>query len=209
MTVQAPVDNVFAVPAGDEQIERAATALREHGFKVEIHDTVADARSRIEEIIPEKASVYTSASKTLEESGIDADLNASGRYLAVKPRTYSMDRTTQADEIRRLRSTPDYAVGSVAAVTEDGSLVAVSASGSQIPAYGGGARQVILVVGAQKVVPDLDTAMTRVDTYALPLEDVRTRAVYGVSTAKNKVLIVNGDPFGGVTVLLLRQAIGY
>ena len=93
---------------------------------------------------------------------------------------------------------------------ETGSLVAASASSSQIPAYGGGAAMRAWIAGAQKVVPDLDVALRRLEAYALPLEDARARAVYGSPTAANEVLIVSGDHVPGRSVvLLLRQSIGY
>jgi hypothetical protein len=66
------------------------------------------------------------------------------------------------------------------------------------------------VIGAQKVVPDLPTALRRIESYAYPLEDRRARAIYGQSSAAHEILIINGEPFRGrSTVLLLRQAIGY
>ena len=70
-------------------------------------------------------------------------------------------------------------MGSVAAVTETGSLVIASASGSQLPGYAGGAARAIWVVGAQKVVPDLSTALRRVEDHCLPLETARALKVYG------------------------------
>ncbi len=160
-------------PAPAPRLERAAAALTEHGFTVEILDDAAAARTRIRELIPEGASVFTGASETLRLSGIEPDINASGRYDAVRPRVLAMDRATQADDFRRLIATPDVAVGSVAAVTETGSLVLASASGSQLPANAGGAARRIWIVGAQKVVPDLGTALRRVEEHCLPLETVR------------------------------------
>jgi len=200
----------FALPATAERIERTARALGARGFIVEILDDVAAARARIAELLPPNAAVFTAASETLRLAGIDDDINASGRYAAVKPRIHALDRTTHSAEIRRLTGTPDVVVGSVSALTEDGALVAVSASGSQLPAYAGGAERVICVVGAQKIVADLDNAFRRVESYALPLEDARARAIYGRSSAINKVLIVNAEPIPGrTTVLLVRQAIGF
>src|SRR5262249_24921199 len=159
--------------------ERAAAALTAHGFTVEILDDVAAARARVSDLIPEGASVFTSASETLRLSGIDNDINASGRYQAVKPRVLAMDRATAADDIRRLPASPGVVLGSVAAVTETGSLVAASGSGSQLPAYSCGAARRIWIVGAQKVVPDLNTALRRVEEHALPLESARAQAAYG------------------------------
>ncbi|MGH7920363.1 MAG: LUD domain-containing protein [Candidatus Dormibacteraceae bacterium] len=203
-------DERFALPAEDQQLTRAADGLACRGFAVEILDDAGAARARVRELLQEGSTVYTSASETLRLSGIGDDINASGRYRAIGPLVMGMDRGTRMDEIRSLTATPQVVVGSVAAVTETGAVLAASASGSQIPAYGGGAAQRIWVVGAQKVVPDLDTALRRIETYCYPLEDARARAAYGQPSAVNEVLIVNGEPNTGRTrVLLLRQAIGY
>ena len=154
--------------------------------------------------------MFTAASETLRLSGIDEDINTSGRYQAIKPRALAMDRVTAADDIRRLLATPDIVVGSLAAVTETGSLVAASASGSQLPAYSGGAARAIWVAGAQKVVPDLAAALRRVEDHCLPLENARAQKAYGQPSAVNHLLILNAEPYPGrSTVLLLRQAIGF
>lgn len=211
-TVTSPLvpDGRFALPAQHQQLTRAADALTSHGFTVEILDDAVAARARIRDLLHEGSSVFTSASETLRLSGIADDINTSGRYRAIKPLVLSMDRATWMDEIRSLTATPQVVIGSVAAVTETGSLLAASGTGSQIPAYAGGAAQRIWVVGAQKVVPDLDMALRRLETYAYPLEDVRARAAYGYPSAISEVLIVNGDHVPGRTrVLLLRQTIGY
>jgi L-lactate utilization protein LutC len=204
-----PNDNPFSLASEEEVLQRASEQLRAHGFTVEVLDDAEAARARIAELVAVGASVFTGTSETLRTSGIDADLNASGRYDAIKPRTITMDRVTQSKEIRRLISSPDVVVGSVAAVTETGSIVVASSTGFQIPAYAAGAGQVILIVGAQKIVPDMGTAMERMESYVLPLEDARAFAAYGAHSAMNRVLIFNGEPFGRVTVLLLREVIGY
>ena len=143
-------------------------------------------------------------------SGIDADINASWRYDAVRARSQALDRATQLDEIWRAISTPAVIVGSVHAVTETGSLVIASASGSQLPGYAGGALRAIWVVGAQKVVPDLPTALRRVEDHCLPLESARAQAAYGQPSAINRLLILNAETYPGRgTVLLLREAIGF
>jgi hypothetical protein len=209
MTTQIPAA-LFADPAPAPRLERAAAALTAHGFTVEILDDAAAARARVNDLIPEGASVFTGASETLRLSGIDEDINTSGRYDAIRTRGQAMDRATQLAEIWRLMSTPDVIVGSVAAVTETGSLVAASASGSQLPGYAGGSVRAIWVVGAQKVVPDLATALRRVEEHCLPLESDRAMKAYGQPSAVNRVLILNAEPHAGRgTVLLLREAIGF
>ena len=209
MTTSMPTAS-FTEPASARRLERAASALTAHGFTVEILDDAAAARTRIKDLIPEGASVFTGASETLRLSGIEADINESGRYDAIRPRGLAMDRATQMEEIRRLLASPDVIVGSVAAVTETGSLVAASASGSQLTGYAGGAARAIWVVGAQKVVPDLSTALRRVEDHALPLENIRAVEVYGQPSAVNRLLVLNAEPHPGRgVVLLLREAIGF
>jgi L-lactate utilization protein LutC len=209
MTTSVPATS-FTDPAPVERLERAAAALTAKNFAVEILDDAAAARTRVKDLIPEGASVFTGASETLRLSGIDEDINKSGRYDAIRSRGTAMDRAAQRDEIWRLISTPDVIVGSVAAVTETGSLVAASASGSQLTGYAGAATRVIWVVGAQKVVPDLPAALRRVEDHCLPLENDRAMKVYGKPSALNRVLILNAEPEAGRgTVLLLREAIGF
>jgi len=209
MTTPAP-STTFTEPVSAQRLERAAASLSAHGFAVEILDDASAARARIRDLIPEDASVYTGASETLRLSGILEDINASGRYQAVGPRVMAMDRATEADGIRRLLASPDVAIASVAAVTETGSLVMASASGSQLPSHAGGAGRRIWIVGAQKVVPDLATALRRVEEHSLPLENDRAQRVYGVPSAINRMLILNAEyQPGHGNVLLLREAIGF
>ncbi|MET7571762.1 nuclear transport factor 2 family protein [Streptomyces sp. NPDC005492] len=200
----------FADPASAERLERAAAALRANGFAAEILDDASAARLRVKELIPEGVSVFTGASETLRLSGIDEDINTGGRYDAIRPRVLGIDRATGADEIRKLVAGPDFVVNSVAAVTETGSLVLASGSGSQLPANAGGAGHALWIVGAQKVVPDLSTALRRVEEHALPLENARAQAVYGMPSAVNRLLVLNAEPHPGRgTVLLLRESIGF
>jgi hypothetical protein len=209
MTTSVPAPS-FAGPAPAETLERVAAALRANNFAVEILDDAAAARTRVKDLVPEGASVFTGASETLRLSGIDEDLNGSGRYASVKARSTTMDRATQLTEIWRMLACPDVIVGSVAAVTETGSLVAASASGSQLAGYAGAAASVIWVVGAQKVVPDLSAALRRVEDHCLPLENERAMKAYGVPSALNRLLVLNAEPHPGRgTVLLLREAIGF
>jgi hypothetical protein len=82
-------------------------------------------------------------------------------------------------------------------------------SGSQLGQYAGGAGKVVLVIGSQKIVPDLATAFQRIDEHVVPLEDARALQAYGVHTAQNKTLIIRGDLPGRVAVVLVKDAIGF
>jgi L-lactate utilization protein LutC len=192
-----------------DRLERVADAMRAHNIEVVIVDTGAEARGAVLARIPEGAEVHSGKSQTIEELGLFVDLMESGRYDAVRPKLLAMDRKTHAREMRKLGAAPDYEVGSVAAITEDGALVAASATGNQIAAYSGGAGRVILVVGSQKIVPDLDAAFRRIREVVFPWETARVREKMGVDTKLEKVLILYGEwnP-GRTTVVLVREPVG-
>ena len=199
----------FAAPASDAEIDRLAANLRDRNFEVVIVDSAADVKGAVLERIPEGAQVHSGKSKTLEDAGVFKELMESDRYDFIRRRTMKMDRATQGDEIRRLSSAPDVMLGSVQAVTLAGQLVVTSASGSQIGPYASGAGKLILVVGSQKIVPDLDTAIRRIEEYVFPWEDARLREQLGIGTAITRTLIIERDfrP-GRTTIVLVREPIG-
>jgi L-lactate utilization protein LutC len=208
--VQTDLEGRFAVPAHDASVTRTAAALEANGSTVLRAANRAEAKRIVLELIPPGSEVHQGASQSLEDSGITDEIETSGRYEAVRPRVFGLDRATQADEIRRLSASPDVMLGSVHAVTETGSLVAASASGSQLGPYASGAGKVILVVGAQKIVPDLEAALRRIEEYVFPLEDARAQAAYGLRSGVNKVLIVNREWMPDrLTVVLCDEALGF
>jgi hypothetical protein len=200
----------FAELASAERIGATAAALERNGFRALVVDTGQDARERVRELLPAGAEVLNTTSRTLETIGVAEDVERSGRYRAVRPRLYQMDRVIQGREMRKAAAAPDYLVGSVHAVTEEGSLLVASASGSQLGPMVSGAGTVVLVIGAQKIVPDLATALRRIEEYCYPLEDARARSAYGVPSGVNNVLIVNRllAP-GRVTAILVRERLGF
>jgi hypothetical protein len=212
--VQADLDRTlsrrFAAPAEDARVTRTAAALEANGITVLRAPNSPEAKRIVLDLIPAGSQVHQGASQSLEASGIADEIEKSGRYEPLRPRVFSMDRATQADEIRRLSASPDFMLGSVHAVTETGALVAASASGSQLGLYVSDAGKVILVVGTQKIVPELEDALRRIDEYVFPLEDARAQAVYGLHSGVNKVLIVNREwTPDRITVVLCDEALGF
>src|SRR5438128_1009723 len=204
------VSTRFAKLADDARVQRAAAALEANGINVLRAADAAEARRVVLDLIPDGSKVHHGASESLEASGIAHEIETSGRYDPVRPRIWAMDRKTQADEIRHLTSSPEVMLGSVQAVTETGSLVAVSAGGSQLGPYVTGAGRVILVVGTQKIVSDLDEGLRRINEYSFPLEDARAQAAYGIHSAVNKVLIINREIVPGrLTVVLVDEVLGF
>lgn len=199
----------FITPASEETIQHVAQQIRERNMEVLVVDDGDQARAAVLERLPEGAEVHSARSQTLQEAGIFDLIQDEKRYNALRPRYLKMDRKTQAREIRKLISAPDFMLGSVNAVTEDGILVATSAVAGQMGPYASAAGRVILVVGSQKIVPDLEAALRRIHTYVLPWEDAQIRKVLPVGSFVGKTLLIEREWIDGrVTVILVRQPIG-
>ncbi len=200
----------FAGLAAPERIAAAARALRESGVDAMVVPTGHDARHAVLERLPDGAEVFNNTSRTLETIGVAEDIERSGRYRAVRLALYQMDREMQAGEMRKLAAAPDHVVGSAHAVTEDGSLLVASASGSQLGPLASGAGRVILVVGGQKIVPDIAAGLRRIREYCYPLENERALRAYGVPSGVNNLLIVSRVLAPGrVTVILVEEVLGF
>jgi len=200
----------FGTVAEDASVKRATAALEANGITVLRAPDHDEARRIVLDLIPDGAQVHHGASQSLEVSGIVDAIEKSGRYEHLRPKLWSMDRKIQADEIRRLGAAPDVMLGSVHAVTETGSLITASMGGSQLGPYVSGAGKVILVVGTQKIVPDLEEGLRRVNDYAFRLEDARAQLAYGIHSAVNKVLIINREVVPGrITVVFVDEVLGF
>jgi LUD domain len=209
VTTTAASDRFTALPE-EHALQATVVALEEHGFSVEVVDDLDAAREAVLARIPQGSSVMTNASMTLTETGIaDAINDPDGRWDSARNRMFALDFASQAQEMKAIGGQPDYALGSVHAVTRDGTLVIASASGSQLASYAWGAANVIFVVGVQKLVPTLAAAHERIYQHSLPLEDARAQAAYGQHSQVAKILEIHQELPGRTHVVLIRQQVGF
>jgi len=199
----------FTTLPDEEVLATTVVALEEHGFSVDLVDDFQAAREAVLARIPEGSSVMTNTSVTLQETGIAAAIDDGGPYESARNEMMALDFATQLQEMKAIAGQPDFALGSVHAVTRDGTLVIASASGSQLASYVWGAANVIFVVGAQKLVSDTEAARERIYEHSLPLEDARAFAVYGQNSRVGKVLEIHQEAPGRIHVVLVRQSIGF
>ncbi len=196
----------------DRVIQQTAEALRANGMEVIIAENAREAKEKTLQSIPQGSEVMTMTSVTLDAIGLSEELNkADGAFKPVRDTLYAMDRATQAQEMNKLGTAPEYAVGSIHAVTQDGNVLIASASGSQLPAYAYGALHVVWVVGAQKIVANTDEGIKRIYEYVLPLESERAKKAYGVPGSNvSKLLIVNKEIAPGrITMVIVKEVLGY
>src|ERR1700676_675583 len=209
MSTTAVPDRFTTLP-DEHALQATVVALEEHGFSVEVVGDLDAARQAVLARIPEASSVMTNTSVTLAETGIaDAINDGGGRWESARNKMFALDFATQAQQMKAIGGQPDYALGSVHAVTREGTLVIASASGSQLASYAWGAANVIFVVGAQKLVPDLEAAHERIYKHSLILEDARAYAAYGQNSYVGKVLEIHQEQPGRIHIVLIRQPAGF
>jgi acyl-CoA hydrolase len=201
-------NQAFSKIATRDRLERAAAALSAKNIRTEIVPDAAAAREAVMALLPEGSEVHVALSETMRELGITQAVEE-GDYRAIRPQLKKMDRRTQRREMAKLGTAPDYMLGSVHAVTEDGHLVVGSGSGSQLAPYAYGAGTLILVAGAQKIVRDIDEGLQRLREYSYPLEDRRMKSVGAPGTILAKTMIISWDSPGRTHLFLMEAPIGF
>lgn len=201
---------MFAELATDAEIERAAQALEAHGIRTLIAENGEEAEQMLFDLLPEGAEIFTASSQTLEQLDIPAALARSEQYDLVRDKLKKMDPKTQNREMVKLGATPEYVIGSVHAVTQDGRILIASNTGSQLAPYAASAEKVIWVVGAQKIVRDVEEGMRRIEEYTYPREDARLMQAMGSHSNISKVLTVNKEITPGrITMIIVKEELGF
>ena len=191
-------------------IEETAAALAKNNIETFVVENAEEAKKKFFELLPEGSEVMVNSSLTLKDLGIASEVNESGRYKPLKDVLSKMDSATQGVEKRRVGSGMQYAVGSAHAVTQDGRVMMASGSGSQIPGYAYGADHIIWVIGAHKIVKNIDEGLKRIYEHSWPLENERMKK-YGGSNPR-RILIFNNENEGNkerTKVIIVKEVLGF
>jgi hypothetical protein len=200
----------FARLASDEDIAMVVAALTAKGMAASLVEDRAAARSRVLDLLPEGAEVYTALSQTLEALGLHEEINTSSRYISLRFQVDKLGREGRMSRAgRKLMASPEYVIGSVHAITHQGQVLIASGSGSQLAGYAFGASHVIWVVGAQKIVRNVDEGLRRIWEYSYPLENERMQTRYGMDSFPAKILLVEREMPGRISVVLVKEALGF
>ena len=196
--------------ADDASIKKTIDGLAVAGIDALVVDNAAAARAKVLKMLPKGAEVISMSSVTLETLGLDKEINESGNYDSVKNKLKQMDRKAQGVAMQKLGAAPEWAVGSVHAVSQDGHILIASNTGSQLPAYAYASAHVIWVVGTQKITKDLDEATKRVYDYILPLEDKHMQSLYGVGSNVSKLLLITKEKVPHrLTLIFVKEKLGF
>ena len=197
----------FGQLASDESINKTKDALEKNGISVLVVGSGAEAKEKVLQMIPNGAEIMNMSSVTVDSIGLAKEINESGKYSPVRKKFAEISDPL---EKQKLGAAPDWATGSVHAVTEDGKVVVASATGSQLPAYAYGSSHVVWIVGSQKIVKDLDEGTKRVYEYVLPQESERAMKAYGQPSSVNKTLIIDKEVTPGrITMIIVKEKLGF
>ncbi len=147
-------------------IEKTIKALEKNNMQVYFVADAAEAKAKVLSLIPEGATVANGGSMTLVDTGIlDAVKSGSYRYL-----DRNMQGLSEKEKSMRLGEimTCDYFLSSSNAITENGELYNVDGTSNRVNALLYGPKNVIIVAGVNKIVPDLASAVRRVKEIAAP-----------------------------------------
>ncbi len=109
--------------AGDEIIEKTKKALEANGIKVIVVENGREAKEKALALIEKGAMVMTATSTTAQQIGLDSAIDDSEEFESLRKKIMALPQSDQRAQARRINSAPDYVVGSVHAVTEDGQVV--------------------------------------------------------------------------------------
>ena len=203
----------YAVIQNDEVLAKTVAALNAEGMQAEVLDTKDGALAKIKELIPKGASVMNGSSRTLEQIGFVEYLKGGSHgWNNLHEMILAEKDPTKQSVLRKQSSLSDFYLGSVHALAQTGEIVIASNSGSQLPHIAFTSQNIIFVVGAQKIAPDLTSALSRVRDYVLPLEDARMKEVGMGGSFISKLLILFREPsFMGrkVHVLIVKEQLGF
>jgi L-lactate utilization protein LutC len=199
--------------ASKESLAKAIKSLNGNNFQTISVETKAEALEKIKSLIPAGASVMNGSSVTLNEIGFVDYLKAGAHgWNNLHKNILDEKDTAKQAELRKHSVVSDYYLGSVHALTEEGEMLIASNSGSQLPHLAFTSPNLILVVGTQKIVPNLAEAMNRLNDYTFPLEDARAKDLgWGGSLTAKLLILKKENPKMGrkVTVLLVNEKLGY
>jgi len=203
----------FDVLVSKEVIEQTKASLTEKGFLPIFVETGEEALAKIKELIPAGVSVMNGSSRTLEEIGfVDYLKGDTHGWNNLHQNILEEKDPTKQAVLRKHAVLSDYFLNSAHALTQNGELVIASASGSQLPHLTFTSGNIIFVIGAQKIIENLDEALVRINDYVFPLENARMKEVGMGGSNLSKILILKNEPaFMGrkVHVILVNEKLGF
>jgi hypothetical protein len=204
----------MAVTASKDVVEHLSEALAHRGIAMEYHRTGAEALARLQALLPLGGTkVMTGSSTTLAQIGFTAWLterHRAGEVYYYRAVVHTQGEREAREENRRLATLSEYFLGSVNALTVEGEAIVADHAGTRLGGYIYAARNVIWVVGINKLVADVEEGIRRVREVALPQEDARIRAEGGEGSEIGKLTIFFHESRANrIRLLMVGEELGF
>lgn len=203
--------NYSKVP-NNQTIEKTINELKNHGIDTILVDNKKQTLEKILENVPTGSKIMNGSSTTLIQIGF-SEMLRSGNHKWINLHKEILKETDKVKRSNLRRSSitnADYFLCSVNAITQDGKLVAVDASGSRVGALPFAAKNVLIIAGANKIVPDIEGAFDRIKNYVINLENERALKVYGVKSSLNKWIIIEKESvLNRIKLILVKEPLGF
>lgn len=157
----------------NEQVAKNIIAqLEKRGMEGSYAATAERAKEEILAMIPNGIKVYRCGSVTTVSMDLWQRIGKTPGVEVIDPFQSGLS-PEDSMELRRKGLLADVMITSTNAITLDGKLVNLDGLGNRVAAMIFGPKKVILVVGMNKVVPDVDSAMARAKHYSAPVNAMR------------------------------------
>lgn len=151
--------------------EKMIKNLRHRNMEACYCATAEEAVNKVLGMIPAGSSVSWGGSMTIRDIGLTKALHDAGHYNLID-RDLAKDRD-EAQEMYRKAFFADYYLSSANAISEDGVIVNIDGNGNRVAAITFGPKQVIFVIGMNKVAQDFNAALARARSTASPINSAR------------------------------------
>lgn len=199
--------------------QRMIKSLKRRHFNAYYCPTAAEAIEKVSALIPDGSSVTWGGSMTIRNMGLTAALHKRNLRILDRDEAKSYD---EAQRIYREAFSCDYYLSSANAISEDGVIVNIDGNGNRVAAITFGPKNVVFVIGLNKVAQDVNSALARARSTASPINavhfDISTPChadgiCHNCNAADSICNYIhftrNSHPAGRHTVVLVGEDLGY
>ncbi len=199
--------------ADKKTLDKTVKSLNDKGYEATIVKNKEDALIEVKKSIPEGATLMNGASVTSEQIGfVDYLKTDKHKWNNLHKKIVSETDPIKKAKLRKHGLLSDYYLGSVHALTQSGEFLVASNTASQLSHIVYSSENLIFIVSTKKIVPNLESAMKRLEKHIVPLEDQHMKEKYGMGTSLNKIVIFkNESPMNArkIKFILIEEDLGF
>lgn len=164
--------------------------LKSRKFEAYYCDSAIEAAEKALSLIPQSSSVSWGGSVTLEEIGLIEGIYQGNFIIIDRDKAQTMN---ERYDLMRQSLLCDIYLTSFNAISEDGVLINIDSVGNRVAAITFGPKNVIAVIGMNKVCKTVEDAIVRARTYAAPINAQRCLSDPFLHPVERTPCVINGS----------------